>query len=232
MSDRAVQSWLKRREYKGSLGDWIRDIDKVSPDACFEYQGERWLFEYEATQKNKTKYEEKAKVLPWSSSETIRGVIFVAATSGLKAILAKHFRHGECVIFTREELKQGKVTSFLKATWEKQEEEQRERERYYEQKKREAEAQLPGLKTKLNALEITRGHLKDEIQDAERDCENAASALSRFEHGFIKLPGQRESLEEKVRISNRKLSELRNKDWDLSKEITNQQNEIKKLERF
>jgi hypothetical protein len=217
---------------KGSLGDWMGDIDRISPDACFEYRGERWLFEYEATQKNKTKYEEKAEVLPWSSNRTIRGVIFVAATSGLKAILAKHFKHRECVIFTLEEIQQGKVTLFLKATREKQEEQERERERYYEEKKREAEAQLPGLKTKLNVLEITRGHLRDEIQDAERDCENAASALSRFEHGFIKLPGQRESLEEKVRISNRRLSELRNKDWDLSKEVTHCQNEIRKLEQF
>lgn len=117
MSDRAVQSWLKRREYKGSLGDWMRDIDKVSPDACFEYRGERWLFEYEATQKNKTKYEEKAETLPWWGDETIQGVIFVAATGNLKAILEKHFesKYRAFVIFTLDELKQGVVLSYLQS---------------------------------------------------------------------------------------------------------------------
>jgi hypothetical protein len=227
VSDRAIQSWLKRRKSEGSLEDWIREIERISPDACFKYQGERWLFEYEATQKNKAKYQKKAEAISWSDHR----VIFVTATSGLKAILAKYFKRG-CIIFTLDELKQGKVTAFLKTRWEKQEREQREREREYEQKKKEAQAQIPGLTFELERLVIARAHLGNEIQEAERDRQNALSRLSQFENGFIKLPGQKESLGEKVHISNRRISELRTKECELSKQITHAENEIKDLGQF
>jgi hypothetical protein len=230
MSDRAIQSLVKRKDLNRDLWQLMREINQISPDAFFVYRGEMWLFEYEATQKNKTKYEHKAKSLVWFNTKDICWVIFVAATSGLKAILQTHFSHQRCVFFTFEELKQGKVNQFLIDRWQQVDQEEAERKHFHEQKKREAEKQLPGLKIQLEQLEMAKKSNQPEMEKAEKLWEEAFSTLNRFESGLIKLPGQRESLKEKLRVLREQYTALKKKDWELSKEITTQQHKIRELE--
>lgn len=223
MSDRAVQSWLRRREGKGSMGDWLWKIDQISPDACFEYGGERWLFEYEATQKNKAKYQEKAIALPFRSNELIEGIIFVAATPGLKEILEKYFSSMACVIFTREELKQGKVITFLRDQKEKKESSSRKL-------KEEQRARVPGLRFELGKLEESRKALSSQIRNAEIENRAAISDLERFERGFFKTTGNREMLSERLKRSDQKLRELKELDVERAKKVAATQEELRLID--
>ena len=216
MSDRAVRSWIARRENKGSMSDWSREIARISPDACFEFMGSRWLLEYEGTQKNKTKYQDKARALPYGRTGAVRGVIFIAATAKLKLTLESYFKVYECKCFTFDELKEGKVISYLR---EKHASDEKQAQERLETKAKEVLA----IREEIARLKLQKNEAELKVLEAHRDIEAAKDACTEYCRRFFKTESGHQDLL-KI-LKDREIAaihmdrECRNLDLELTKAI-------------
>ena len=225
MSDRAIRSWTAKREHQGAVPDWCREIGRVSPDACFEYLGQRWLLEFEGTQKNKGKYQDKARSLPFGKTPSIRGVIFIAATEKLKNTLDQHFSFYEGESFTLDELKEGKVITYLIDTVHGDEKQQRDR---VEAKAKECvvlRKNIERIMAEKKSVELLILNAKQEIQKAKEACVEYGRRLISFQEKRDELSSVLASRDEVLWRLSRQASQL-------DRELADTEDRLKRAEAF
>lgn len=230
-SDRAIRALFKKGKYsaESELGT---AITKISPDALFYYHDQLWLLEYEGTQKNQTKYKEKAEKTAridfyssyYSGPKTeIQGILFIAATPGLKAILQKHFKEKRTFVFTIDELKAGAVRGLLEKTWALE-----VAKRKKEQEARDAaRAELPGLCDEYNRLFKEKYQVADsELKEAEALLKREEEALDAYLKKVLKVPFQQEKLQKNIETARLAVSKARSTRSGLVSELNRRSDEI------
>lgn len=225
MSDRAVRSWVSRGESRGQVLDWGREIERISPDACFEYMGKRWLLEYEGTQKNKTRYQEKALELPYRSTSAVRGVLFIAATEKLKGVLWEHFRHRECRCFTFDELKEGHVIGYLRESHALD-----ERRGIELLEARAKEALL--LRDQIAKLRQEKGELERRMVKASADIETARAACAEYGRRLFKSESRKQELLEGLKEREYEAQGVYRESTKLDQELSVALNRLGEAERM
>ncbi|MEO5969969.1 MAG: hypothetical protein ABIQ95_08575 [Bdellovibrionia bacterium] len=114
-------------------------------------------------------------------------MIFIAANESIKRVLNGNLEHFYYGVFTLDELRDGKVQSFLERVRRADEAKQIEEKRKNMQEIEMAEQRHAQLQREFLALKKDYDHKSNQNKLARQ-------SLAGFENSFIKFPGRREAL--------------------------------------
>ena len=229
-SQSAITHWVGERALVPYMNryfkaDTVSYIRKVVPDAYFQYEGTRWLLEFELTQKNKKKYEAKNKKYRDLYYYSFRGVIFIAANESIKKVLDKNLERFSFGVFTLDELRDGKVELFLERVKRADEAKQIESKRKNMQEIDMAEQSHARLKREFLAL-------KKDYDHKSNQSEIARQSLQGFENSIIKFPGRRETLTSDFEKARDEANLAYKKQEELEKELKFLNERIERLKKI
>lgn len=204
VNDRSLVSYAEDH----FLSNQLRYLKSVLPDAYFQFQKSRWFLEYELTQKNKKKYQEKNTKYSSIDLYGIRGIIFIVETRAMERVLKSNYSGFTYEVFTLKELESGKVQKYLEHISEQDYQMTQQRRRNASSELDECVRQSLEIEEELKEVKEQLRLKQERVEQVKREKIAYSKRLIRFESTQKELKADLDRLERDISRLSGSVSEL------------------------